>query len=258
MDPELILFAGVGFLAQLVDGALGMAYGVISTSILLSVGVPPATASACVHTAEIFTTGASATSHIAHRNVNWRMLGWLAGAGALGGAFGAYVLVTADGDAIKPLVSGYLGLMGALVLWRNSRPMLKSRALDPRWAPPLGLAGGTLDAIGGGGWGPTVTSTLLGAGGLPREVIGTVNTAEFFVTSAISAAFLTALLTGAWDEAGDLFQHLWQVVGLVVGGVLAAPLAGYAAKVAPPRFIGIMVGVLIIVLSAYQFYQIYG
>jgi uncharacterized protein len=254
MESDLLIFALVGFLAQLVDGALGMAYGLISSSILLSVGVPPATASACVHAAEVFTTGASATSHILHRNVNWRMLALLSVSGAIGGVIGAFVLTSLDGNLIKPFVIAYLGVMGAYILWKAVRNAWPRTGLDPKWAPPLGLVGGLLDSIGGGGWGPTVTSTLIGAGGTPRQVIGTVNTAEFFVSSAISAAFLTALLTGNWKDASDLTDHLWQVGGLVLGGVLAAPLAGYAAKVAPPRVITVAVGGLILILAAYQLY----
>lgn len=256
MSGELWIFALVGFLAQLVDGALGMAYGLISSSILLSVGVPPATASACVHAAEVFTTGASATSHILHRNVNWRMLLFLSLAGAVGGTLGAFVLTSLAGASIKPFVSAYLGLMGLYILWRACRAKRPPKAINPKWAPPLGLVGGVMDAIGGGGWGPTVTSTLIGAGGTPREVIGTVNTAEFFVSAAISSAFLYALLTGNWSDAGDLTEHVWQVGGLVLGGVIAAPLAGYATKLAPPRVLTFLVGGLICLLSAYQLWPL--
>ncbi|MEZ5938791.1 MAG: sulfite exporter TauE/SafE family protein [Hyphomonadaceae bacterium] len=252
MDSDLAIFALVGFLAQLVDGALGMAYGLISSSILLSLGVPPATASACVHAAEVFTTGASATSHILHRNVNGRMLVLLSLAGACGGAFGAFVLTSADGAAVKPFVSAYLGFMGVFILWRAARGRREAKPLNPRWAPPLGVVGGTMDAIGGGGWGPAVTSTLLGAGGTPREVIGTVNTAEFFVSAAISSAFIVALVTGNWKAAGDLTDHAWQVGGLVLGGVVAAPLAGYATRLAPPRILTFLVGGLIVALSLFQ------
>jgi uncharacterized membrane protein YfcA len=256
MFGDVWIFALVGFLAQLVDGALGMAYGLISSSILLSVGVPPATASACVHAAEVFTTGASATSHVLHRNVNWRMLFFLSLAGAIGGAIGAFVLTSIDGGSIKPYISAYLGVMGLYILWRASRGAHKPRALNPKWSPPLGFVGGLMDAIGGGGWGPTVTSTLIGAGGTPREVIGTVNTAEFFVSAAISSAFLYALLSGNWADAGDIKDHAFQVLGLVLGGVAAAPLAGFATKIAPPRVMTFMVGGLICLLSAYQFWQL--
>ena len=198
---SFLLFLLVGFLAQAIDGALGMAYGVVSSTVLISLGVPPAAASATVHAAEVFTTAASAGSHIVHRNVNWRFLLPLAGAGMVGGALGAYVLTGVDGQAIRPFVVAYLGFMGAAILLRASkRP--KIRVVPNKWAAPIGVVGGFADAAGGGGWGSTVTSTLVGAGKEPRMAVGTANAAEFFVTVAVSAAFLVALLTGRWDEAG--------------------------------------------------------
>lgn len=251
------LFLAVGFFAQAIDGALGMAYGVVSSTVLLSLGVPPAMASASVHAAEVFTTGASAVSHAAHKNVTWRFLLPLALAGMLGGALGAYVLTGIDGDAVRPWVAGYLGVMGALILFRAmKRPPL--RPVHWKWAPPLGLVGGFADAVGGGGWGPTVTSTLVGAGKEPRQAVGTANVAEFFVTSAISVAFLTALLTGRWDEAGALTEHAAAVGGLVLGGLLAAPLAGRIAKVVPARVLTWMVALLVITLACYQTAQVTG
>lgn len=234
-----------------------MAYGVITSSVLLAMGVPPAAASATVHAAEIFTTAASAGSHIAHRNVNWRFLVPLAGAGMIGGALGAYVLTGVDGEAIRPFVVAYLGLMGALILLRAwKRP--KIRPVRWRWAPPIGLVGGFADAAGGGGWGSTVTSTLVGAGKEPRMAVGTANAAEFFVTVAISAAFLAALLTGRWDEAGELDQHMTAVAGLVVGGLLAAPLAGWVTKIIPVRAMTWAVGSIVILLAAHQTAQLIG
>lgn len=251
------LFLAVGFLAQVVDGALGMAYGVVSSTVLLSFGVPPAMASASVHAAEVFTTGASAASHVAHKNITWRFLLPLALAGMTGGALGAYVLTGVDGDAIRPWVVVYLGIMGVLILFRAvKRPPL--RTVHWKWAPPLGLVGGFADAVGGGGWGPTVTSTLVGAGKEPRRAVGTANAAEFFVTSAISATFLAALLTGRWDDAGALREHAAAVGGLVIGGLLAAPLAGRIAKVVPPRTLTWMVALLVITLAIYQGAQVAG
>lgn len=249
----LTLFVGVGFLAQIVDGALGMAYGVISTTVLLAFGVPPAAASASVHAAEMVTTGASGASHIAHRNVDWRALALLAPTGMLGGICGAFVLTGIDADVIRPFVIAYLGLMGAYILIRAFRPF-PARPINHRLAPPLGLVGGFLDAVGGGGWGAVVTSSLLGAGGAPRIVIGTVNTAEFFVTTAISAGFVTALLTGHWQDAGLISAYLPAVGGLILGGVCAAPVAGWVAKHAPPRGLTAAVGLLILGLAAFQAY----
>lgn len=252
MDDSFLLFAAVGFLAQLIDGALGMAYGVISSTVLLTFGVSPAAASASVHAAEVFTTAASAGSHAWHRNIDWRLLRWLAPAGAIGGAIGAFVLTSFDGNTLRPFVAAYLCGMGLYILFRAWRGVPQARDHGAAFVIPLGAVGGTVDAVGGGGWGPVVTTALVGSGGAPRTVIGTVNAAEFLVTCAISAAFLTALLTGHWDEAGELSAHLWAVGGLVVGGVLAAPLAGYVTKIIPARMLMVLVGFLIAVLGAYQ------
>lgn len=248
---DFLLFAFVGFLAQIVDGALGMAYGVISSTVLLAFGVPPATASASVHAAEVFTTAASAGSHAVNRNVNWKLFGVLAVGGCVGGGIGAFVLTSIDGDVIKPFITGYLALMGGLILfraWRQAEP----RRFRLRWSGPLGFVGGFLDAVGGGGWGPTVTSAMVASGAEPRVSIGTANTAEFFVTSAISATFLAALLSGHWSEATGFQSHFASVAGLIVGGLMAAPLAGFVVKLAPPRPLTIAVGVLVLGLAGYQ------
>jgi uncharacterized membrane protein YfcA len=252
-----LIFLLVGFVAQAIDGALGMAYGVVTSTVLISLGVPPATASATVHAAEVFTTAASAGSHIAHRNVNWRFLVPLAGAGMIGGALGAYVLTGVDGEAIRPYVVAYLGFMGLLILSR-ARKAAKVRPVAQGWAAPIGLIGGFADAAGGGGWGSTVTSTLVGAGKEPRMAVGTANAAEFFVTTAISAAFLAALLTGRWDEAGELRGHLTAVGGLVTGGLLAAPLAGWVTKMVPIRALTVAVGLLVVALAAQQAARLFG
>lgn len=245
------LFLLVGILAQAVDGALGMAYGVISSSVLLALGVPPATASASVHTAEVFTTAASATSHVAHKNIEWRLFLPLVVAGVIGGVLGAYVLTGVDGDIIKPFVVTYLACIGIWILWRT-RNTPTPRKL-PRWiTAPFGLIGGFLDAIGGGGWGPTVTSSLIGAGQEPRKAIGTVNTAEFFLTLAVSATFVWALVSGHWKEAGALENHAAAVAGLVVGGLIAAPFAGLIVKKVPRHVLGYAVGCLLIGLAIFQ------
>ena len=250
MGPEFWLFATVGFAAQLVDGALGMAYGVVSTTVLLANGVPPSTASASVHAAKVFTGAASAVSHIYHRNIGWRLLLLLSVGGVAGGVAGTYVLTSVDGDAIKPYVVGWLGLMGLVILyraWKGVRP----KPFSWRSPLPLGVAGGFFDAIGGGGWGPVVTSTLMGGGADPRQAIGTTNAAEFFVASAVSAAFLTALVTGHWRTDG-LAQHVWAVLGLIGGGIIAAPVAGWMTKVLPLRLLTWVVGLLVTGLAAWQ------
>lgn len=250
MNPDFWLFAAVGFAAQLVDGALGMAYGVISSTVLLSLGVSPANASASVHAAKVFTGAASGLSHILYRNVDWKLLALLSGGGVLGGVAGAYILTSVPGEAVKPYVVGWLLLMGLVILyraWRQARP----KVFSWRSPFPLGLVGGFFDAIGGGGWGPVVTSSLMGAGADPRKAIGTTNTAEMFVAMATSAAFLGALLTGHWDTAG-LRGLLWSLAGLIAGGVVAAPLAGWMTKVLPVRVLTWIVGVLVVALAIWQ------
>jgi len=246
-----MLFLLVGILAQAVDGALGMAYGVISSSVLLAFGVPPATASASVHAAEVFTTAASATSHVAHKNIEWRLFLPLTIAGVIGGVLGAYVLSGIEGDIIKPFVVLYLAAIGIWILWKAGHDV-KPRRL-PRWVTaPFGLVGGFLDAIGGGGWGPTVTSSMIGSGQDPRRAIGTVNTAEFFLTVAVSATFVWALVTGHWEEAGALENHAAAVGGLVVGGLIAAPFAGLIVKRVPRKLLTYAVGILLIGLAIFQ------
>lgn len=250
MDTFL-LFLLVGILAQAVDGALGMAYGVISTSVLLALGVPPAAASASTHAAEVFTTAASASSHVVHKNIEWRLFVPLAVAGVIGGTLGAYVLTGIDSNIIKPFIVAYLALIGVWILWRAGHD-IHPRKL-PRWvAAPFGLIGGFLDAIGGGGWGPTVTSSMIGSGQEPRKAIGTVNTAEFFLTVAVSATFVWALVSGHWTEAEGLKDHAAAVAGLVVGGVIAAPFAGLIVKKVPRKVLTYAVGILLVGLAIFQ------
>ena len=250
------LFLLVGFFAQLVDGAVGMAYGVISSSVLLAFGVPPAQVSATIHAAECFTTGASGTSHLLHRNVDWRLLLRLAPAGIVGGVIGAYLLTGFEPTFIKAFVVAYLGILGLFLLYRALR--------GPREEPPhlkhvipLGVVGGFLDASGGGGWGPIVTTTLLGRGHAPRYAIGSVNTAEFFVTVAISATFIWTLMTGRMIIEGGIAQGLAALAGLIVGGLVAAPLAGYVTKIAPARLLLGAAAVLVISLSIWQGIQLW-
>ena len=250
------LFLLVGFFAQLVDGAVGMAYGVISSSVLLAFGVPPAQASATIHAAECFTTGASGASHLAHRNVDWRLFFRLAPAGVVGGVIGAYLLTGFDATFIKAVVIAYLGALGIFMLARAIRG---PREEEPRLKHviPLGVAGGFLDASGGGGWGPIVTSTLLGRGHAPRYVIGSVNSAEFVVTVAISLTFLWTLLTGRFELEGGLAAGGAALGGLILGGVVAAPLAGFVTKIAPARAMLAAASVLVLALSIWQGFQLW-
>lgn len=257
MWETLLLFLLVGFLAQAVDGALGMAYGVVSNTVLLALGVPPATASASVHAAEIFTTGASASSHAFHKNIDWRMWRPLVIAGVIGGVLGAYVLSGVDGDFIKPFILAYLTILGIWIIFRGLKERTVRR-IRSFWGAPLGLVGGFMDAIGGGGWGPTATTALVGAGSEPRRAIGTVNAAEFFVTLAISATFVWALITGHWEQAGALESHAAAIGGLITGGLIAAPFAGWIAKIAPRQTLTLAVGCLIVTLAGYQALQLTG
>ncbi len=256
---DVILFAVVGFLAQLVDGALGMAFGLVSSTVLLSFGVLPATASASVHVAEMFTTAASGASHFLHRNVNYKTFLRLAPAGVVGGALGVYVVTGIDGAVLRPFVAAYLGLMGIVVLYRVTRsPQPPPKQHSAPYTAALGTVGGFADAIGGGGWGPIVSSTLMASGGEPHYVIGTENAAEFLVTVAISAAFAWSLFTGHWEEAGAISDHAGAVGGLIIGGMVAAPVASYVVKLVSPRKLGIAVGTLILVMAAYQTWQLVG
>jgi len=239
MLTDLLVFSAVGFLAQLVDGALGMAYGVTATTVLLQLGTPPAVASASVHTAEVFTTGASALSHWRFRNVDRSLMIRLAIPGVIGGVIGAYLLSSFPGHLFRPLISAYLLGMGVLIITKAFRPPTAGIDLKTHPVKVLGLIGGFLDAVGGGGWGPVVASRLIGSGGAPKLVIGSVNCAEFFLTAAVSATFFATI-----------GLELWPVItGLVIGGVIAAPLGAFAAAKLPPRPLMIMVGTLITILS---------
>lgn len=239
-ETVLLIFL-LGFVSQAVDGALGMAFGVMSSTGLMAIGVPPAGASAIVHTAEIATTGAAGASHAWFRNVDWSLFRRLALAGVVGGIIGALVLANIDGKAIQPFVAAYLLLMGALILLRAMKmePMEDART---GYAAPLGLIGGFLDAVGGGGWGPMVSSTLIGSGQAPRKVIGTVSASEFCVTTAIAVAFFTQLG----------ISHVDYVLALVAGGLLAAPFGAIIARKVRPRPLMFAVGGLVFLLALLQ------
>lgn len=254
MEPwmvDFLIFAAVGFFAQLIDGALGMGYGVISATVLLATGVPPAHTSASVHAAKLFTTAASGTSHILHGNVDKRILVILCMAGSVGGILGAMVLVNVAAGAIRPFVFGYLGIMGLVIIWRGLM-FPASKTVPGKFIAPLGTAGGFLDAIGGGGWGPVVTSSLIGAGAAPRYVVGTVNAAEFVVTCAVVSAFAATIFFGVWEESKGLADHLTAVAGLVIGGLPSAFLAGWLLKNAPRKPLMIAVGLLICGIASWE------
>ncbi|WP_300535843.1 sulfite exporter TauE/SafE family protein [Sphingosinicella sp.] len=244
MPTELLSFIAVGFAAQLVDGALGMAFGVISSTLLVSLGVPPAAASAGVHTVETFTTAVSGISHALHRNIDWKLFARLVIPGVIGGVLGAYLLTQVSAEAARPIVLAYLSCIGILLIWRSWHypPKIK----NPRIVEPLGLAGGFLDAAGGGGWGPVVTSNLLIHGASPRKTIGTVNTTEFFLTLTVSATFLFTLGVEFFTKA---------MLGLLIGGVIAAPFGAWLAKRIEPRPLLMIVGVVLTLTSGFGIWR---
>lgn len=240
LSSEFWWFILIGLGAQLVDGALGMAFGLVSSSVLLSMGLPPAQVSASVHTAEVFTTGASGVSHLVAGNVDKRLFFRLALPGALGGALGAYVLTQVPGDLIGPLIYLYLLVLAIIILARAAGRWMPKGEI--RRVPVLGFFAGLLDASGGGGWGPVATSTLLARGGQARTTIGTVNAAEFVVTLTISATFLLSMGV----------QHLQIVAGLLIGGMMAAPVAAVLVKRVKERWVLVAVGVLVLGISLFQ------
>lgn len=241
MDLTILLYMLVGLFAQIIDGALGMAYGVSSNTFLLSVGVPPAIASASVHLAETFTTAVSGISHWRLGNVDKELFKKLIIPGVLGAVVGAYILTQVDGDVIKPYISAYLLIMGILILVKALRNNHKEQKVEDHISI-LGVVGGFFDAIGGGGWGPVVTTTLMARGNNPRFTIGSVNSSEFFITFSQSLVFIFTL-------SSDLLSNWQVIVGLLVGGMIAAPFAALVTKRLPVRALMALVGVLIIALS---------
>ena len=248
-SSDFWLFCGAGFVAQLVDGALGMAYGVICIALLSTSGVPTVTASAVVHIAEVFTTCAAGISHVAHRNIDWRLFARLAPAGVVGGVLGAYLLIGAHGAVVKLLIAVYLSGVALLLLRRGFYAARHERPAHLNWAIPLGAVGGFLDSWGGG-WGPVVASTLMGKGHVPRAVIGTVSLSECIVSLAVSAAFIAELFSGGLSSS--LGEYGAELAGLVVGGLAAAPLAGYVARLTPARYLTLAVGLLFLALAIWQ------
>lgn len=245
-DQTFFWFLLAGFLAQIVDGALGMAYGVTSNSVLLGFGLSPRLASAAVHTAEVFTTGVSGLSHIKFGNFNKALFLKLIIPGVLSASVGSYLLGSViDGEFIKPYVSLYLLFLGVIIIYKAFKKNIAAKN-NLKNAPIYALFGGFLDSIGGGGWGPIVTSNLIKEGNTPSTVIGTVNTAEFFIT--YFSAGILIYFTGIQS---------WQIIlGLIVGGTLAAPFGAYIAKKLPTKTMMITVGVLIILTSIYTISKI--
>jgi uncharacterized membrane protein YfcA len=243
---NLIVLAFVGLLAQLVDGSLGMAYGVTSSSLMLATGIAPAAASAAVHLSEVGTTLASGAAHWRFGNIDWRVVSIMAIPGGVSAFLGATYLSSLPGDEAKPWVSLLLLSLGVYVVYRflrlgGQRPTFRRRP-HKRFLIPLAAVAGTMDAIGGGGWGPVGTSSLLASGRLePRKVVGSIDTAEFVVAVGASLGFLIGLGSAGIDFA-------W-VGALLVGGVLAAPFAAYLVRHLPARVLGTAAGGLIILTN---------
>lgn len=235
-----------GFVAQMIDGALGMAYGVTSATFLLTLGVPPSAVSASVHASEIFTSGVSGYMHLKFGNVNSKLFKKILVPGVIGAIAGAYLLTSLEQYIyiIKPLVAVYTLILGILIIQKALKKRIEKRPI--RQIGWLALAGGTLDSIGGGGWGPIVTSTLIARGRHPKYTIGSVNLAEFFVSLASSVTFITIIG----------FSH-WQVVlGLILGGMVAAPIAANLSRKLPIKTMMIMVGTIVIIVSLRIIYMV--
>jgi uncharacterized membrane protein YfcA len=242
VDSEILYYILGGFIAQMIDGALGMAYGVTATTFLMSVGITPAAASASVHASEVFTSGVSGYMHLKFGNVNSKLFKTLVIPGIIGAILGAYVLSSLENyaDYIKPIVSIYTLFLGAIIIRKALIKRQEKRQLKRvGW---LALFGGYLDSIGGGGWGPIVSSTLIASGRHPKYTIGSVNLTEFFVSLASSLTFFTVIGLGYWQV----------IAGLILGGVVAAPIAARLANKLPVKSMMILVGIVIIVVSLRQ------
>ena len=242
VDSEILYYIAGGFIAQMIDGALGMAYGVTATTFLLSVGITPAAASASVHASEVFTSGVSGYMHLKFGNVNSKLFKTLVIPGIIGAILGAYVLSSLEeySTYIKPIVSIYTLFLGVIIIRKALIKRMEKRQL--KRVGVLALFGGYLDSIGGGGWGPIVSSTLIASGRHPKYTIGSVNLTEFFVSLASSITFFTVIGLGYWQV----------IIGLILGGVVAAPIAARLANKLPVRSMMILVGMVIIIVSLRQ------
>jgi hypothetical protein len=242
VDSSILYYVLGGFIAQMIDGALGMAYGVTATTFLLSVGITPAAASASVHASEVFTSGVSGYMHLKFGNVNSKLFKTLVIPGVIGAILGAYLLSSLEQYAgyIKPIVSVYTLFLGAIIIRKAIIKRQEKKQLKRvGW---LALFGGYLDSIGGGGWGPIVSSTLIASGRHPKYTIGSVNLTEFFVSLASSLTFFAVIGLG----------YLHVIIGLILGGVIAAPIAARLANKLPVKSMMILVGIVIIIVSLRQ------
>lgn len=239
LDSDFQLFVMAGFIAQLIDGALGMAYGVSASTFLLSVGVPPAAASASIHTSEIFTSGVSGLMHLKFQNVNKKLFKTLLLPGILGAIAGALTLSLLEeyNYILKPVIAAYTLYLGIIILKKAFGK--RKNKIKTRHIPKLASFGGFMDSVGGGGWGPIVSSTLIAGGRHPRYTIGSVNLTEFFVALASALTFFSIIG----------ISHLGIIAGLILGGIIAAPIAAVLSRNLPVKTMMIVVGILVILLS---------
>jgi uncharacterized membrane protein YfcA len=237
--PEFFLFVLGGFIAQMIDGSLGMAYGVSASTFLLSFGISPAASSASVHTAEIFTSGVSGLTHLKFQNVNKKLFKSLLIPGMLGAVAGAYILFSLEeyNYIIRPIVAAYTLALGIAIIRKALLQTRKTR--KTKNVPALASFGGFMDSIGGGGWGPIVTTTLIARGRHPRYTVGSVNCAEFFVSLASSLTFFATIG----------LSHIQIILGLILGGIIAAPIAAHFTRKLPLKRMMIMVGIVVILVS---------
>lgn len=241
IDSSIFYFILAGFLAELVDGALGMAYGVISTSILIYIGIPVTRANISVKFSEIFITLVSGFSHFKFGNIDKILFKKLLISGIIGGIVGAYILSSLPGEKIKPFVAIYLIIMGIIILARSFKNFQYKKITSK--IKVLGFVGGFFDAIGGGGWGPILTSTLIARGNSPQKTIGTVNSVEFFVTVSQSIVFILSIGFGFWKI----------ILGLTIGGVIAAPISAYLCKIISAKYLLVLIGILLIIINSFSF-----
>jgi uncharacterized protein len=247
---DFIMFAIIGFFAQIVDSALGMGFGIISASVLLAQGVPPALVSASVNAAKLPTTGTSAMSHMLHKNLDWNVVKQVALYGAIGGVIGALILSSLNGAFLKGLITTYMLVVGMLIISRGL--VGKAPQLIPsKFTRLIGLAGGVFEGIGGS-WGPLVTTSLVGVGHDSRYAIGSSNFCEFVVSIAVFLTFVGAYAVGHWQGGADWASVASPVAGLIVGGLPAAFFGGFILKFAPRRELTVAVGALAVAIGLYR------